>query len=681
MRKKLIVKISAIVILISVLAGLIVHQAMIARADVSKLEKSIYQPTAIYDRDGKLASKLSSSKVEWMDYEEMPKNFEQALIATEDRDYYEHNGIDYLGIARAAYKNVTAGGVVEGGSTITQQLAKNTFLSQDQTFTRKFDEYFLAKKIEQKYSKENILELYANQVYFGEGAWGLKSAAQTYFSKKPEDLTVSESAVLVGLIKAPSNYSPVKNYDKSIERRNVVIGLMEDQKLITKAEAEKARGEELALKESSGDPLKGKYPSYVDQIIAEASKRYGISQEKLLAGGYKIYTELNQDMQTGLEEIFKDDSLFPESKTDQPVQAGSVLIDPGSGGIQALIGGRGEHSFRQFNRATQLKRQPGSILKPIAAYTPAIEKGYTLDDSLKDEKMDFGSYSPSNIDGQYRGTVSLYEAFTESYNVPAVYALSKVGIDAGLDAAKRFGIPTTENDRQYGLALGGLHEGVSPLQMAEAFSAFPNKGVRNEAHSITKIVDSEGKTAGEWDGAKSKATSEYTARKMTQLMLGTVNEGTGENAKIDGWELAGKTGSTQDPNGGDGTKDQWFAGYTPNLAGALWIGYDKTDADNILDTTSSQTAAPLYKKIMERALKNEEMESFNIPLYKEPEPVRPAAEKEKDESSKDQEKPSDKEDSRKKEQKPEQQKKDLEKKIKDKVKEEKKKWEEQFKNG
>ncbi|WP_338780771.1 PBP1A family penicillin-binding protein [Metabacillus sp. FJAT-52054] len=679
MTKKFIFKISIIAVLAVVLAGLILHQALIAKADVSKLEKSVTQPTAIYDQNGKLASKLTSSKIEWMDYEEMPKSFEHALVATEDRDYYKHSGIDYLGIVRAAFKNIAAGGVVEGGSTITQQLAKNTFLTQDQTFTRKFDEYFLAKKIEQKYSKENILELYANQVYFGEGAWGLKSAAQTYFGKEPKDLSNSESAILVGLIKAPTNYSPVKNYDKAIERRNVVIGLMEDQKFLSKADADKARSEELVLKEKKTDPLKGKYPSYVDQIIAEASQRYGISQEKLLAGGYKIHTELNQDMQTGLEEIFKDDTLFPKSKTDQQVQAGSVLIDPKTGGIQALIGGRGEHSFRQFNRATQLKRQPGSIMKPIAAYTPALEKGYTLDSPLKDEEMDFGGYTPKNIDGQYRGTVSLYDAFIKSYNVPAVYTLSEVGIDAGLDSAKRFGIPVTDKDRQYGLALGGLNEGVSPLQMAEAFSAYPNKGVRNESHAITKIVDSEGKTAGEWEGAKSKATTPEVADKITQLMLGTVNEGTGKNAKIEGWELAGKTGSTQDPNGGDGTKDQWFAGFTPNLAGALWIGYDKTDADNILDTTSSKTAAPLYKKIMERALKNEEKQSFNLPLYQKPVSVPPPASvpNEKEEKGN-----KDKKGAPGEEKNPGHQKnKEIEKKMKEKFKEEKKKWEEQFKNN
>ncbi|WP_164462121.1 PBP1A family penicillin-binding protein [Bacillus sp. FJAT-42376] len=676
MKKKFRLKIFIIVLLIAVLAGLLLHQVMIARADVSKLEKSIVQPTSIYDQNGKLASKLSSSKVEWMDYEEMPKNFEHALVATEDRDFYKHHGIDYLGIVRAAVKNIAAGGVVEGGSTITQQLAKNTFLTQDQTFTRKFDEYFLAKKIEQEYSKENILELYANQVYFGEGAWGLKKAAQTYFGKEPEDLSDSESAILVGLIKAPNNYSPVKNYDKAIERRNVVLKLMEKQKFLSKADADKARNEELVLKEKSTDPLKGKYPSYVDQIIAEASQRYGISQEKLLAGGYQIHTELNQDMQAGLEEVFKDDSLFPQSKTDQMVQAGSVLIDPKTGGIQALIGGRGEHSFRQFNRATQLKRQPGSIMKPIAAYTPAIEKGYTLDSPLKDEEMDFGNYTPKNIDGQYRGTVSLYDAFIHSYNVPAVYTLSKIGIDAGLHSAKRFGIPVTEKDRQYGLALGGLNEGVSPLQMAEAFSAFPNKGIRNEAHSITSIVNSDGKTIGEWKGAKTKATDPETASKIIQLMLGTVNEGTGKNARIDGWELAGKTGSTQDPNGGDGTKDQWFAGFTPNLAGALWVGYDKTDADNILDTTASKTAAPLYKKIMERALKNEEKQSFNLPLYQKPAPLPAPAPPGGNFGGSFDEKG-------KKEHKDHGHKKqgDLEKKIKDKIKKEQKKLKEKFKNG
>ncbi|USK29433.1 PBP1A family penicillin-binding protein [Bacillus sp. CMF21] len=609
-----------IFVLLAIILVFMVHNVVIASQDVSKLEERANAPTIIYDQNGKIASKISTSKNEWVDYQDVPEHFYEALQATEDQNFYSHGGIDYFGIVRAAFKNVAAGGVVEGGSTLTQQLAKNTLLTQDQTFKRKFDEYFIAKKIEEEYSKEEILELYVNKIYFGEGAWGLKRAAKVYFGKEAADLTINESAILVGLIKAPTHYSPVKNLEKSLDRRDVVLSLMKKEKFITEEEMNEAKNEKVVLERKELDEYKGRFPFYVDHVIEEAIKKYGLTQNEILAGGFEIHTELRQDMQSSIEEVYKNDANFPESQSDQLVQSGAVLVNPKTGGVQALVGGRGEHSFRQFNRATQLKRQPGSTMKPIAVYTPALENGMDVYSKLKDEPLDINGYSPKNFDGTYHGEVTLYEALIKSYNVPTVWALNEIGVQAGVDASKRFGLPITENDQNLSLGLGGLDKGVAPLNMAEAYTAFPNEGTRVEAHAITKIVDVQGNTIAEWKKKETNVTTKEVAQKMTHMMLGVVKEGTGKKAQLENHELAGKTGSTQlGIDGIDGVKDQWFVGYTPNVVGAMWLGYDQTDQNNYLNTSSSATAAPLFKVIMDAALKNEKPEEFNLPPLKETE--------------------------------------------------------------
>ena len=245
------------------------------------------------------------------------------------------------------------------------------------------------------------------------------------------------------------------------------------------------------MNDKGGDPFRGKFPYYVDQVLDEAINDYGLSQDELLTGGYQIYTELDPVMQTAMEETYQNDALFPKGK-DRLVQSGGVLVDPKTGGIRAIVGGRGEHTFRGYNRASQLKAQPGSSFKPLAVYTPALEKGWKITDMLKDEPMNFGDYQPSNYDHQYAGEVPMYEAVKESKNVSAVWLLNEFGIEKGLDSVKRFGISLDKEDRNLSLALGGLHNGVSPLNMAEAFTVFPNNGVRMKAHVIKKIVDAKG---------------------------------------------------------------------------------------------------------------------------------------------------------------------------------------------
>ncbi|WP_446715501.1 transglycosylase domain-containing protein [Bacillus sp. OTU530] len=581
----------------------LVFNIAVLASDVSKLEDPAPQPTIIYDQNGKIASTIAASDIKGVGLDEIPKNVIHAVIATEDQRFYKHHGINYVGIARAFVENVKSGEVVAGGSTITQQLAKNVFLTQDRTYTRKLKELVLTKKIERTYSKDEIIVRYLNQIYFGEGAWGIERAAETYFGKNAKDLTLSESAILAGLIKAPSVLSPVKNFEKSMERRNVVLSLMQKEGYITQSEVNQAKAQKIVLKSKKAtDDYDGKYPHYVDHIIEEASEKYGLNANEILAGGYSIYTELNPTMQEATEKTYANNRLFPNSPSDQLVQSSAVFVNPSTGGIQALIGGRGEHTFRQFNRATQLKRQPGSSMKPLAVYTPALENGYDIFDELQDRPLNISGYTPLNYDKRFRGEVTMYKAVIESYNVPAVWLLQKIGLEKGLDSVRSFGIPLEKEDETPAIALGGMHEGTSPLKMAQAFAAFANNGVMVEAHAIKEIKNADGETIGKWKKKSKRIMDAVTAQKITYMLKGVVQEGTGRKAAISGRDIAGKTGTTQLPiQGLDGAKDHWFVGYTPEIAGAVWLGYDKTDASHYLSSSSGSTSAVIFKEIISKS--------------------------------------------------------------------------------
>ncbi|MEH7385568.1 PBP1A family penicillin-binding protein [Bacillus sp. JJ1521] len=586
--------------------------------DVSALNNPLPEPTIIYDKNGEIASKVPGPMIEGISYEKIPPHVINAVIATEDRRFYKHPGVDYIGIFRALFRNLKAGDIVEGGSTITQQLTKNVFLTHDQTLKRKIEEFFLSQKIERTFSKEKIMEMYLNQIYFGEGAWGIKNASRTYFGKEVYDLTVSESAILAGLIKSPSRMNPLIDQEKSFNRRDLVLGLMEEQGYLSSTQVKEAKAQEMVFKGRQLDPYQGKYPYYVDYIIEEAIEKYGLTQNEVMSGGLEIYTELDPHMQESVENIYKDDSLFPASTEDQLLQSGGILVDPKTGGISALVGGRGEHVFRGFNHATQLRRQPGSTIKPLAVYTPALEQGYSIYDVLPDKPMSFNGYQPQNFSGRFKGSVTIYDAVRDSDNVPAVWLLNKIGLKTGIDSVKEFGLPITEKDYNLPLALGGLDSGVAPIHMAEAFTTFPNEGKKTKAHAISKIVDANGDVITEWKEEPVQITTPEVAQRMTFMLKGVVENGTGRHAQIEGREVAGKTGSTQlGIKGVNGTRDIWMVGYTPELVGAVWLGYDKTDANHYL-TTSSSTAATIFKEMVQQSLSNVPPSSFNLPAYQTP---------------------------------------------------------------
>ncbi|MEH7245934.1 PBP1A family penicillin-binding protein [Neobacillus niacini] len=600
--------------IVSLLTCFLIVNIFIWTSNVSKLNKPAPQPTIIYDQNGEIASKISNSKIEGVGIKQIPKEVIHAVVATEDQRFYKHNGINYFAITKAFFKNMISGEIVAGGSTITQQLAKNAFLTHERTYTRKIKELIITKKIERTYSKDEIMEKYLNQIYFGEGAWGIQRAAKTYFGKEASELTLSEAAMLAGLIKAPSTLSPIKNMEKAVERRDLVLFLMEQEGYISKSEKEQAKQEEMVLQEEMlDDDYAGKYPYYVDHIMDEAMKKYKLTKNEILSGGLRIFTELNPTIQNATEEVYQNDNLFPASQPDQLLQSGAIFINPENGGIEGLVGGRGEHTFLGFNRATQLIRQPGSTMKPLAVYTPALEQGYEVFELLEDKPLNFGGYQPKNYDKQYRGQVTMYSAVVNSYNIPPVWLLNQIGLEKGTESIARFGIPLQKEDHSLGIALGGMNEGTSPLLMAQAYSTFANNGAREEAHAIQKIEDMEGKVIAKWKGKTTQVTEPEVAQKMTFMLKGVVDEGTGKKAYMDGFDIAGKTGSTQLPFANDGgTKDHWFVGYTPNLVGAVWLGYDHTDENHYLSTSSGGTTPVIFKEILTRSKSELTDEKFSL---------------------------------------------------------------------
>lgn len=612
-KQKHLTQILLLTLLVFILLSILYFAFLAHRANVQQLKDGLSQATTIFDKDGDEASKVATNRTIGVTIEQLPKHVKDAVVAIEDERFYKHNGFDLKGITRAFFQNLFSGRITGGGSTITQQLTKNALLSPEQTYRRKAEELFLAVEIEKTYEKDEILQMYLNHVYFGSGAWGIGQASKKYFNKNIQDVSISEAAMLAGLLQAPTRLDPYKNLEGALKRRNLVLQKMNELKMIAEEDFEKAKQSQITLNDGGGSFVERKYPYYVDAVLDEASTKYGLSQEEILTRGYLIYTELDQNLQSALENVYAKDSLFPKGKNKTLVQSGAVLLDPKTGGVRGLVGGRGDHVFRGFNRATHMKAQPGSTMKPLAVYTPALEENYHYSSMLVDEKMSFGDYAPENYSKTYQGKVEMYKAIEDSINVPAVWLLNQIGLKKGLDAVKRFGIPTEPEDHHLAIALGGMRKGTSPLQLASAYSAFANEGKRHDSHLITKIISPTGKVIAERKPKTVKVTSKAVANEMTSMLLNVVETGTGKATNIKGIQIAGKTGSTQVPYPDiNGTKDQWFVGYTPNLVGAVWLGYDKTDREHYLSTSSSKTVVPIFRAIMEQSIQHVEVETFAV---------------------------------------------------------------------
>ena len=561
----------------------------------------------VFDSHGRLITTLHSDQNRLpIDINKVPQNLQNAFIAAEDNRFYEHIGIDPIGIFRAIFANLTNRGIAQGGSTITQQLAKNAFLSQEQTLKRKIQEAMLALEIEHKYSKKEILEMYMNQIYFGQGAYGIQTAAKTYFNKDVNELTLTQCAMLAGLPKSPNYYSPFNNLNEAKKRKNVVLDQMVKYGYVSAAEAEDAKNQDLGLSKSHQSKEADEYASFIDYVSQQVAKKYG--DDALYKEGLKIYTTMDVDKQHAAVRAMRN---LPNNYTDengltQP-QAAIVSIDPKTGHILAMVGGRGQDSF---NRASMAVRQPGSAFKPFV-YLTALQHDMTPDTTMDDQPVTYGSWSPKNAGGSYSGTMTLSDALAHSVNTIAVQLADKVGTKNIIANAKKMGITTLDaKDDNLAMALGGLTKGVTPLEMASAYGTFANKGVHVKPTAIVKILDRDGNVLEdastlEKEETKTRVMSEREAYEMTTMLEGVIDHGTGTAAAI-GRPAAGKTGTTDD------NKDAWFVGYTPDIVTAVWIG-DDTGSHSLGEIYGGTIPAEIWKDYMSSATSDESGGDFSAP--------------------------------------------------------------------
>ena len=528
----------------------------------------------IYDVKGRLIATVHAEENRIpVPITEVPENLQNAFIAAEDVRFYEHHGIDPRGILRALFSNIIHGQATgQGGSTLTQQLARNAFLSQEQTIKRKILEVFLAFEIESKYDKQKILEMYMNQIYFGQGCYGIETASKVYFGKDAKDLTLAQCAMLAGLPNSPNYYSPFRSLEAAKSRQAVVLDQMAKYGYITEEQAEAAKVADVGLmKPSKVKSDVNKAPYFVNYVIQEISDKY--DSEAIYKEGLQIYTTLDLDMQEAAESAVRND-LPPGAKDKNGVsqpQAALLSLEVGTGYVKAMVGGRGED---HFNRAVQMIRQPGSAFKPFV-YAAALDSGLSPSTTLSNEKKEYaGGWIPKNYGGTYGGKVSMTEALVHSMNVPTIDLANKVGMSKILKLAESCGISTLVKDGKYSdnnlaASIGGLTNGVSVIDMAKAYSVFANDGVLVEPRAIIKVVDKNGNTLEDHSEKPQgkHVLDQTTADKLTSMLEQVITKGTGGGAYIGG-AAAGKTGTTDDEH------DAWFAGYTPHLSTVVWIGDD-----------------------------------------------------------------------------------------------------------
>ena len=581
--------------------------------NVADLQNALKATTIIYDKDGNQAGSLTGQKGTYVELDAISEDLQNAVVATEDRSFYKNSGINY---GRFFLAILTAGRS-GGGSTITQQLAKNAYLSQDQTVERKAKEFFLALEINKKYSKKEILTMYLNNAYFGNGIWGIEDASKKYFGVSASELTLDQSAVLAGMLKGPEIYNPLYSVENATNRRNTVL-----QNMVAAGYIDQATADQSAAVDIHGqliDAYEGKsedyrYPSYFDAVINEAVNEYGLTEEDIIKNGYRIYTEMDQNYQASMQVIYDNVDLFPVAEDGTRAESGSVALDPKTGGVRAIVGrvaSDQDVGFRSYNYATQSARSPGSTIKPLVVYSPAVANGWSTNKELDNTTKVYGSYTVDNYGGiQGSPTVPMYQALAESLNLPAVATANELGLNTVFDYGKKFGLNMDNVDKSLGVALGS---GVTtnPLQMAQAYGTFSNDGVMNDAHLITKIENASGQVVKSHSQKSKRVLSSSANKKMTNMMLGTFTNGTGVNAAPYGYTMAGKTGTTETDFNPDLSGDQWVIGYTPDVVISQWLGFPKTDETHYLTGTSAETASVIFRNVANSVLPYTEGTSFD----------------------------------------------------------------------
>ncbi|MBN1754887.1 PBP1A family penicillin-binding protein [bacterium] len=633
-------KIAITIFLVLFIAGALVppfiiwNVFLIFKGDLpSPEELENYTPpliTTIYSDDGEVLEKFAGQQRIWVPLEKMSPYLIDALLASEDQNYYRHWGVDIWGITRAMMENIRARTIVQGGSTITQQLARTLFLSRKQTYMRKVKEALTAIKLERKYSKQEILELYLNQNYMGKGAHGVQAAALSYFGKDIDSLNIEEAALLAGVLKAPYRYSPANNPELGLKRRNIVIESMRREGKISREVADSIK--QIPIKMVTSQTVVGKAPYFTEFIRQYLANKYG--DQFVYQSGVSVYTTLDWSLQEKADSIFSqriailqrwiekihhdDDPDFTEMILDtvtgesirvyKKLQGAMLATEPGTGYIKVMIGGR-DFQESEFNRAVQAIRQPGSAFKPFV-YTAAIDNGYRPIDKIDDtplvlEMEDGKVWRPHNYDNTYKGPTTLRDALKQSRNLVAIKLIQKVTPKQVIYYARRMGI-RTQMSPYPSLAIGSC--GVTMLDLVTAYSVFPNGGVRVDPVWITRIVDRHGKVIEENKPNRSEVLSAATAYVMTDMLQSVIDAGTGVSARYAGFDrpCGGKTGTTNDYT------DAWFIGFTKQLCCAVRVGFD--DMTSIgQDQTGAKTALPIWVGFMLEAHKDYVYREFDIP--------------------------------------------------------------------
>ena len=582
-----------------------------------------------YDINGNVIyTTLSEERRVPVSIDKIPKHVQQAFIAIEDNRFYEHSGIDYRGTARALVSTLS-GREVQGGSTITQQLAKNAFLTQERSIIRKIKEAFIAKELEHKYTKDEILTMYLNQIYFGQGAYGIESASLYYFGKHVQNLDIAEAATLAAIPKSPNYYNPFENPKESKNRQELVIDQMVKYGFISADSAAKAKAKKMVYSTShkqQNNPRGYFFDMISQKVIAE------VGADALYKGGLKIYTTLDMDMQLAAEKAMRHlPNYYTDSKKLTQPQMALAAVDPKTGYVKAMIGGRGQD---KFNRATLAVRQPGSAFKPFV-YLTAMQNGFTPASIIEDKEEEFAKgWKPQNSDMQWHGKVSLRTALKRSLNVPTIKLAREVGVDKIVANVEKMGITTlvdsgADSDVNLAMALGGLSKGVNPLEMASAYGVLATNGLYNKPIALLKIVDRDGKVLYQAKPQSKRVVDAASAYLTTNMLEDVLVSGTGGGMGI-GRPAAGKTGTT------DTYIDAWFVGYTPDLSTAVWVG----DDNNKPMQRMYGSGAPLsiWHEFMINALASTPRTGFSNPgvaVPAEPEIKQEEEDKDKEKDAKD----------------------------------------------
>ena len=555
--------------------------------------------TKFYSEDGEIIKTFTAYTYDKVDLNDVPEELRKAIIATEDKNFYHHRGYDLFGIIRSSIQNVLARHAVQGASTITQQLARILFLSNERTLSRKVKELEVATRIEKTISKDKILEMYMNNVYLGAGAYGVSAAAKIYFNKKLNQLTLSELALLAGLPQAPSVYNPYNNPDLAKNRRNQVLKRMRTMRYITKEEYESAIEDPIKLSNIPQLYTTNRAPYFSDFVMKELES-LGFSENDVIHGGYRVITTLDSKVQDKVNEsILTNMRLY--GLTGKSQQAAVFSYSPLDGRILAYAGGK-NYGESQYDRVTQAIRPPGSAFKPFV-YAAAMEKGYSPNDIVDDHPITIAKWSPRNYGNKYRGKIPVYKALMISSNVCAARVIKEVGIRAVIQMAKNLGI-TTDLQYDYTISIGS--NGVKLFEFVRAYGAFANGGYVVEPFSVIRVEDSRGRVL--YKAPKTKSSHQLTlktAAEMTAMMKTVIQSGTGRAADI-GKPAAGKTGTTDD------YRDAYFVGYTPSIVTGVWVGDDNNK--QMKGLTGGTIPAKIWHDVMVVATASYGNRDFEYPV-------------------------------------------------------------------